>query len=509
MGLTKPRATQIYNLDYKQATRVVTISNITLAGGAPNQVDGVNLSLEDRVLVVGQNTASQNGLYLVDTVGSGANGTWIRTGDGNQTGEIEAGMIVMVTEGVLYQDTQWKLITDNPIFIDTTPLTFTINSLNVYFTSISAGGNVLTAAGNASLINFVAGDGMSLIGNNVSNTITFISTSSGSGASISNGTSNVNIVSSGSNITVGVAGTGNVAVFSPTGLEVTGLVSATGNITGSYILGNGSQLTGLPATYGNSNVTSLLSAFGSNTISSTGTITAGNITGSNVLTDGLISSTGNVTGGNIITSGTVYVTSNVSATGNVRGGNINTAGLITATGNVIGNNVIGSSSVQTVGFMSATGNVIGGNVNTAGAVSATGNVKGGNLVSATVTNPTAMTISTAAGNLNLEPAGNIVLNNTYINGLQLQPQQDADAASKYYVDNLVTTSISYHQAVVAATNTTLATATGGTVSYAQPNGAANGVGAYIQTTGSFTTIDTANVQTVGTRILVKDEGMLY
>jgi filamentous hemagglutinin len=52
----------------------------------------------------------------------------------------------------------------------------------------------------------------------------------------------------------------------------------------------------------------------------------------------------------------------------------------------------------------------------------------------------------------------------------------------------------------------LATTTGGTVTYTQPNGVSNGVGAYLQTTGSFNLIDTANVQTVGTRILVKNEG---
>jgi hypothetical protein len=73
------------------------------------------------------------------------------------------------------------------------------------------------------------------------------------------------------------------------------------------------------------------------------------------------------------------------------------------------------------------------------------------------------------------------------------------------VDNAVTTAISYHEAVVAATTTTLATATGGTITYAQPNGVANGVGATLTTTGTFNLIDTANVQTVGTRILVKDQ----
>jgi hypothetical protein len=56
-------------------------------------------------------------------------------------------------------------------------------------------------------------------------------------------------------------------------------VSSVGNITAPYFIGNGSQLTGLVATYGNANVTTLLAGFGSNTISTTGNITAGNVTG--------------------------------------------------------------------------------------------------------------------------------------------------------------------------------------------------------------------------------------
>jgi hypothetical protein len=54
-------------------------------------------------------------------------------------------------------------------------------------------------------------------------------------SSISNGTSNVTVVSSGGNVTVGIGGTGNVAVFASTGEYVTGLISATGNITGGNI----------------------------------------------------------------------------------------------------------------------------------------------------------------------------------------------------------------------------------------------------------------------------------
>ena len=231
MGLTKPRASQIFNLDYKQATRVVTVTDIALTGGAPNQVDGVNLSLNDRILVTGQTTGSQNGLYLVATVGSGSNGTWTRTSDGNENGEIEAGMIVMVTEGVVYQDTQWKLITDNPIYVGTTPLTFTQNY---------------------------------------------------SANSISGGTSNVTVYSN-ANVVISSAGTPNVLTISSTGTVTIGTVSATGNITGNYIFGNGSQLTGIAGggTYGDSNVVTLLASFGSNSISTTGNVTASNLNSSN------------------------------------------------------------------------------------------------------------------------------------------------------------------------------------------------------------------------------------
>jgi len=144
----------------------------------------------------------------------------------------------------------------------------------------------------------------------------------------------------------------------------------------------------------------------------------------------------------------------------------------------------------TTGLVSVTGNVIAGNVNTSAIQPTSG----------------ALTISTGTGNINLNPAGNIVLasGNTYINNLA-QPVQNQDAATKLYVDNLASTGITYHEPVYAATTTTLAATTGGTITYAQPNGAANGVGATLTTTTSFNLIDTANVQTVGTRILVKDQ----
>ena len=244
---------------------------------------------------------------------------------------------------------------------------------------------------------------------------------------ISNGTSNVKIDDINGNATTSIANISNVIVVSTTGQYVTGVVSATGNIRGSYILGNGSQLTGLPATYTNSNVTALLSNFGSNSISSTGNVTSANVNGGSIYSAGnvnasqQISATGNITTsgyflgsfiGNMVatisnlpgpsgaviynngsgnaagTSGLVFdnsgpniltVLGSYSATSNVIAGNVLTGGLISATGNITGDNVIGSN-LYTAGVVSATGNVRGGNLNTVGLVTATGNVTGGNVL---------------------------------------------------------------------------------------------------------------------------------
>lgn len=296
MGLTRPRAAQIFNLDYKQATRVVTTTNITLVGGAPSVVDGVSLNLNDRVLVTRQTAGSQNGIYFVSTVGSGSTGTWTLAYDDNTTGEVDAGMIVMVTEGVIYADTQWKLITDNPIVIGTTALTFTQNYL----------ANAIVA-----------------------------------------GTSNVSVQSN-ANVTISSAGTANVLTISSTGTVVKGTESVTGNITSGNVLtgglisvtGNiytGNILTngyyyangtafggGGGGTPGGANTQIQYNNAGS--FGGSAAFTFNNTTNA-ISTTGTFSATGNITGSNISVG-----------TGTITGGNI-----VNANGNGIGN--IGSSSL--------------------------------------------------------------------------------------------------------------------------------------------------------------------
>jgi len=182
-----------------------------------------------------------------------------------------------------------------------------------------------------------------------------------------------------------------------------------------------------------------------------------------------------------------------------------------------GANIVGGYGNANVKAYLESGATINANFGT-GTVTTSGNVNGGNLVSSanidgTNVNATklassgALTINSGSnGNIVIQPngSGNIVLSNTFINSVAY-PVQDQDAASKVYVDNLVSTAISYHESVVAATTTTLAIATGGTITYNQPNGGSNGVGATLSTTGSFNLIDSANIQSANARILVKNE----
>jgi hypothetical protein len=166
-------------------------------------------------------------------------------------------------------------------------------------------------------------------------------------------------VSNPGNITLAVAGS-VIETVASTGVFVTGIISASGNVIGSNVF-----TTGQVSATGN-----IIGAnFIGNVIPPAGgaVSTTGNITGGNLITSGFMSAAGNAIGGNLITSGFM------SAAGNATGGNLRTAGLITATGNITGGNILFGS-----GVVSGTGNIIGGNIlYGSGIVSGTGNITGG------------------------------------------------------------------------------------------------------------------------------------
>ena len=117
-------------LDVKQSVRAATTANITLSG--TQTIDGVTLVVGDRVLVKDQNTASQNGIYVV------ASGSWTRATDSNTNTSLNAGAFTFVEEGPTNGDNGYVLTTDNPITIGTTSLTWA---------QFSGAGQIIAGAG--------------------------------------------------------------------------------------------------------------------------------------------------------------------------------------------------------------------------------------------------------------------------------------------------------------------------------------------------------------------------
>jgi len=144
-------------LDIKGSVRVKTTgSNITLASAAPNTLDGVTLVASDRILVTDQNTGAENGIYFVSTLGTGANGVWVRSLDADSSAEVTAGLFTFVEEGTANADSGWVLATNNPITLGTTALVFT---------QFSGAGSVIAGAGltrTGTTLDVIGGNGITV-----------------------------------------------------------------------------------------------------------------------------------------------------------------------------------------------------------------------------------------------------------------------------------------------------------------------------------------------------------
>jgi hypothetical protein len=135
-----------------------------------------------------------------------------------------------------------------------------------------------------------------------------------------------------------------------TTVGTTGNVTAAGNVSGSYILGNGSQLTGIVSSYGNANVVANLAALGSNPVSTTG-----NITGGNVIVDPAtgqfkigVATIGNFNNRLLFSDAELAGVLNFATTGQIAAsGNISTPANISAVGNITGAYILGNGSQLT------------------------------------------------------------------------------------------------------------------------------------------------------------------
>ena len=546
-------------LDPKASVVAATTGNITLFG--PQLIDGISIVATNRVLVKNQSQPADNGLYLC------TDAAWTRTADMNNWAEVPSSYVFVET-GTLDGGTGWVCTSPPGGTLGVTPITwvqfsgsgtytagagltltgteFSVNAAQPTITSVGTltslevTGNV--SAGNVSATTFTG----NLTGN-----------ASGSAATVTTN-AQPNITSTGTLTSLDVTGnvsagnisattfTGNISATYVSGTLTTNAqpnITSTGTLTSLDVTGNVSA-GNISATY----VSGTLTTNAQPNVTSVGTLTSLDVTG-NV-------SAGNVSGtlltGTLTTNAQPNVTSvgtltSLDVTGNVSAGNVSGTLL---TGTLTTNAQPNITSTGTLTSLAVTGNVSAGNVSgtlltgtlttnaqpnitstgTLTSLAVTGNVSAGNIsatyVSGTLTTnaqPNVTSVGTltslaVTGNANVGNIGannvvftgtgyfgaNLNMNNNWINNVGY-PNLTTDAATKAYVDTMISSGISYHQPVNVATTTTLTIATGGTTAYIQPNGAGNGIGAYISTTGAFNYIDTANVQTIGTRILVKNE----
>jgi len=375
-------------------------------------------------------------------------------------------------------------------------------------TAMNFAGSGVTVTGSNGTATITISGGGSSYGN--SNVVTLLSAFGSNTVSTTGNVTGGNVITSAQVIATGVIQTGTgfstggyLSVNGDTDLHktnVTGNLSATGNVTGSYILGNGSQLTGIAATYGNANVVANLAALGTNPVSTTGNVTASYVFGNGSQLTGLpatygnanvvanlaalgsnpVSTTGNITGGNILGGANVNATTHtgttVSVSANVTGGNVLTGGLISATSTITSAANVTGGNLRTTGLISATGNITGGNLSAVNLVinnitsddstlvsvqdglQVYGNITADNLGNIAAINLTGSSSNVLYGNGTFAPAagggsantGNVTFDDVNIIGtgnLNLQPNS-ADAAA--YVNIYLTGAADIHMAAGAA-----------------------------------------------------------
>ena len=131
-------------LDPKESVRALeTVSNITLSG--TQTIDGVALSVDERVALNAQTAPAENGIWIVKS------GSWVRPSD-FVTGTVTSGAYFFVESGTAHANSGWILTTTGTITIGTTALSFTQFNGAADITA----GNGLTKSGNT--LNVVTAD---------------------------------------------------------------------------------------------------------------------------------------------------------------------------------------------------------------------------------------------------------------------------------------------------------------------------------------------------------------
>ena len=501
MAITRVRAENILDSDFKNSCRATSFTNITLNGSAPNTIDGITLAVNDRILVQGQTTQSQNGIYYVSTVGSGSNGTWTRSTDATQPYSITTGLLVYVNEGTNYGQRFYYVTTLGNIIVGTSSINFAnlgSNFSNVTATNLTANTAIYSAAYYYSNgLAFSGGSGGSTYGN--SNVAAYLPTYSGNisagnitisgNLSVAGNTTFINttIINTTDTIyapainagTIGNTGSAIVGTLSTNaqpyitsvGTLTSLTVSGTTNLQGTVNAGGTiNAATVLATSIGNaaSSITGTLQTATQTNITSVGTLSSLNVTGAvqaNTYTGvavyaGTIGNTGSALVGTLSTNAQPYVTS------------IGTLGSLTVTGAVNGNTfsgvavyggTIGNSGATLTGTLSTAAQTNITSVGTLTGLTSTGTVAAPTVIGGTIGNAGAVfygtlnsqsasqTNITSVGTLTgLTTSGNITAQTANVYAANIIGNTAIYGAAFYFANGTPFTSSSYGNTQVAA-----------------------------------------------------------
>lgn len=156
-AVSKSYADALVNgLSWKDSVRVVSGSNVTIT--APGStIDGLTMASGDRVLLAGQSSPGQNGIW----VWNGAAVSMTRPADADSTSELK-GAAVFVESGT-YADQQWILTTDTVTTINTTAQTWTQFGGTQSYTA----GNGIDIAGGTISAKLAASGGLAFSGSSL------------------------------------------------------------------------------------------------------------------------------------------------------------------------------------------------------------------------------------------------------------------------------------------------------------------------------------------------------
>jgi hypothetical protein len=298
--------------------------NITSTGTLAGLVVAGNITPNtDITYNLGNNTNRFNDLYLANStiyIGS-------QTISANASSVIVSGNLVANIVG----NVSGNVTSAGTVTTNAQP---NITSVGI-LTSLSVSGNITT--GNLDGANNITANYFIGSGNNLSN----IQGANVTGAVTYAGTAN-------SVALANVSGIGNIASI---------------NLDGSnsnVLYGNG-VFAPTAAAYGNSNVATFLASYGSNTITTTG-----NINGGNIITGGIVSATGNITAPFFIGNGSQLTGISVGAGSQIINGNSSVTVAansdvsisVAGTSNVV---VVTGTQVNVAGNLSASGNITAGN----------------------------------------------------------------------------------------------------------------------------------------------------